>query len=202
MFTGIIQEKGLLKSIKKIGTTKRIIIKAPKSSKKLKKGDSLAVNGACLTMIEKKNTELAFDIIEETLKKSHFQKIKENDTLNLELPLRYGDLLSGHLILGHIDGTGTVKKITREKIEIEFPKKLTKFITQKGCIAINGASLTVAEKKSRSFTIALTPYTGKNTNLGNLHEKEKVNMEIDLFARYLGKCSIKQTNKAIYETIT
>lgn len=185
MFTGIIQEKGLLKSIKPIGTAKKLIIKAPKSAKKLKKGDSLAVDGVCLTVIGKNNAELTFDVIEETLKKSRFQNIKNNDVLNLELPLKYGDPVNGHLILGHIDGTGIVKKITSKKIEIEFPKKLTKFIARKGCIALNGASLTIAEKKSRSCTIALTPYTEQNTNLGYIRKKEKVNIEIDLLARYL-----------------
>lgn len=190
MFTGIIQEIGIIKKIKPTSHTTTLTITAPNSSQKLKKGDSLAVDGVCLTVTKKNKNKISFDIIEETLKKSRFQNLKNGDRLNLELPLRYGDFVSGHLMLGHIDGTGIVKKTTKSKkntiqIEIEFLHKLSKFIAQKGCIGINGTSLTVAEKKSRNIIIALTPFTRQNTNLGELHEKDKVNLEIDLIARYL-----------------
>lgn len=190
MFTGIIQEKGIIKKIKSTSPGKTLTITAPNSSKKLKKGDSLAVDGVCLTVTKKNKNEISFDIIEETLKKSRFQNIKNGDSLNLELPIRYGDFVSGHLLLGHIDGTGIVKKISKSnkntaQIEIKFPHKLSKFIAQKGCIGINGISITVAKKKSRSFIIALTPFTGHNTNLSDLKKQDEVNLEIDLIARYL-----------------
>lgn len=190
MFTGIIQELGIIKKIKSIGPGKTLTITAPNSSKKLKKGDSLAVDGVCLTVTEKNKNEISFGIIEETLKKSRFQNIKNGESLNLELPIRYGNFVSGHLLLGHIDGTGKIKKITKSnkntaQIEIDFPKNLGKLIAPKGCIGVNGISLTVAEKKSLSFIIALTPFTGHNTNLTDLKEQDEVNLEIDVLARYL-----------------
>lgn len=185
MFTGIIEEKGTLKEIRKRKNGLELLFHAPKSAKKLKRGDSLAVDGVCLTVTKKHHSLLFFDVIEETVKKTRFQSVKKNDKVNLELPLTIKDFISGHLLLGHIDTTGTIENITTQKITITYPKNFQKFVACKGCIAINGISLTIAEKEKNTFSIALTPYTTRNTNLESLKKGDRVNLEFDLIARYL-----------------
>lgn len=189
MFTGIIQELGTIKAVQETKSGKTIAIHAPKLSKALKNGDSLAVDGVCLTVTKKTKNKLFFDIIWETLSKSSFKFLKKNSKVNLELPLTLNDKISGHLVLGHIDGTAKVLKISQKgrgkEIEIEIPKKFEQYIAQKGCICVNGVSLTVAEKKKRSFMVAITPYTAKETNLEDLEKNSIINIETDLIARYL-----------------
>lgn len=189
MFTGIIQEIGIVQSIIKTPSGKKLKVTSKKLAKELKKGDSLAVDGVCLTLIHKQKNEIEFEIIPETLEKSHFKNLQKHAEVNLEPPLKIGEKLSGHLTLGHIDGTGKVKKVIKKgdgrTIEIFFPEKLNRYIAEKGCIAMNGVSLTIAKKEKNFFAVALTPYTGKNTNLMGLKKGMLVNIEVDLIARYI-----------------
>ncbi len=152
-------------------------------------GDSLAVDGVCLTVTEKKKNTLFFDVVQETLKKTNFNDKKEKSLVNLETALTLQDMLSGHLLLGHIDETGKVETITKRgkglEIEIQYSKNIGKFIATKGCIAMNGTSLTIKKKGKRSFSIAVIPHTAEQTTLGQLQKGDKVNIEIDLIARYL-----------------
>lgn len=187
MFTGIARAIGKIKNKKQ--TRSSVIFEIEKKSLVLKIGDSVSVNGACLTVIKKNNTSFWIDVMPETLKKTNLGQLNAGSSVNLEPALKLKDSLSGHFVTGHVDNVSKVikKEKTRrgEILTIKFPKKLKPFIAKKGSIAINGVSLTVASVSSNLCTIALIPFTARNTNLGALKKGDYVNIEIDIIARYL-----------------
>lgn len=189
MFTGIIKEIGKISAISHQKGGKLIRISAKTSLKKRKIGNSIAVDGACLTITKLGKNYFEADITPETLRKTRLALIKKGETVNLETPLKVGDTIDGHFTLGHIDATGIVKKIKEEgnsrKIIIEFPEHIAKYLACKGSITVNGVSLTISDLRTKTFEVALIPETLKRTNLGNLKVGTVVNIEVDLIARYI-----------------
>lgn len=187
MFTGIIQEIGIVVKKNPHGA-KGISLEIASKKLKPKIGASISVNGACLTVTQKKKGTLLFDIVHETMSRTNLGKLEISDRVNLEPSMRTSDLFDGHFVMGHVDSAGVVKKISqRKELTIAVPKKLMKFITEKGSIALNGVSLTIARTWENTFIVALIPFTLKQTNLGALKKGDTVNIEIDLIARYLAR---------------
>lgn len=183
MFTGIIKHIGTVKK----NSSGVLLVYSPTLSPN--KSDSIAVDGVCLTVMAKKNYIIEFDVMPETLKCTTLKFLKDGDKVNMETALTLSDFVGGHLVTGHIDSTCEVRKIKTDKnakiITFFFPKKFVKFIVNKGSIAINGVSLTVINASSSTFEVSLVEYTLQHTNLGNLHLSDKVNLEVDIIARYL-----------------
>ena len=188
MFTGIIQSIGLIKKIESFKKDIQIsIVYDPKKINGIKLGDSISVNGICLTVQKKQKNQFIFHVSEETLNRTIV--FKENAIVNLESSLLYNGKMGGHFVTGHIDGIGKISEIKINSqcwiIEIKPPKKLLKFIAEKGSVSINGVSLTVNSIKDDKFKVNIIPFTLKETNLGGLARGSEINIEIDLIARYL-----------------
>jgi riboflavin synthase len=168
-----------------------LILQAPEISPKIKKGDSLAINGVCLTLVKKEKDFLYFFLSQETLDKTNLGLLKPGNKVNLEIPLTLQSPLSGHLVTGHVDGKGKVIKIERrgqnKRLFISFPKDLRKYIIPKGSIAINGVSLTVALLFENYLEIELIPFTLEHTNLNQLKAGDIINIECDLIGKYLNQ---------------
>tara|TARA_A100001011_G_scaffold117461_1_gene124014 strand:+ start:59 stop:643 length:585 start_codon:yes stop_codon:yes gene_type:complete len=189
MFNGIIKNTGLITNIKK---SKKSMILSIESSLKIKKnmiGSSISCDGVCLTLISKKNKILSFYLSYETIKRSNFSKVKVGKIINLEKSLKFGDEVSGHYTQGHVDTIGKIQKIKIiDKtwfLKISIPTKYNKFVIEKASIHINGVSLTVSKKTKKFFEISIIPHTLKLTNLKNLKEKDLLNIEFDIFGKYL-----------------
>lgn len=180
MFTGIIQEMGTAEK-----TGKTLKVRAGGVLKDKKTGDSIAVDGVCLTITKLSKNSFWADVIAETAKLTTLGKLKPGQKVNLEPAMKCGGILNGHFVTGHIDTTGKILKNKNGTVDIGFHKKFKKYIAKKGSITINGVSLTVADLDGSIFTVKLIPHTIKNTNLGNLKKNDKVNIEVDILARYL-----------------
>ena len=188
MFTGIIQSIGSIKKIESFKKDVQIsIVYDPKKINGIKLGDSISVNGICLTVQKKQKNQFIFHVSEETLNRTIV--FKENAIVNLESSLLYNRKMGGHFVTGHIDGIGKISEIKISSqcwiVEIKPPKKLLKFIAEKGSVSINGVSLTVNSIKNDKFKVNIIPFTLKETNLGGLARGSEINIEIDLIARYL-----------------
>jgi riboflavin synthase len=188
MFTGIIQSIGVIKKIESLKKDVQIsIVYDPKKINDINLGDSISVNGICLTVQKKQKNQFIFHVSQETLNRTIV--FKENAMVNLESSLLYNGKVGGHFVTGHIDGIGKISEIKINSqcwiIEIKPPKKLLKFIAEKGSVSINGVSLTVNSIKDDRFKVNIIPFTLKETNLGALVKGSEINIEIDLIARYL-----------------
>lgn len=189
MFTGIITHLGKITNKKDT----KISIEADQSLlEKLEKGTSISVNGTCLTVLEKpKKKSFTVEIMPETQKKTTFGQLKTANLVNLELPTTPETMLSGHIVQGHIDSIGTIKHIEPKGnsyiLTIEIPQNLSKYIVEKGSIALNGISLTVIEAADTHFTVGIIPFTWQNTMLHTIKEGTPVNIETDVLAKYLEK---------------
>jgi riboflavin synthase len=157
----------------------------------LKTGHSVAVNGVCLTAVEVDGHSFVAEVMNETLARTSLETVDERPDVNLELPLRPADRLGGHVVQGHVDGLGVVRSVTQDGfarvVEIEPPAELLRYIVQKGSIAVDGVSLTVAAERERSFTVSLIPETLQRTNLGRAQPGTRVNLEVDVLAKYVEK---------------
>lgn len=183
MFSGIIEELGEVKSISRRGKVTRLEIQADLAAQDVKIGDSIAVNGACLTLIENKAGVLSFEVMSETLKLTNLGFLKIREKVNLERSLKIGGRLSGHFVTGHIDCPGIIRRKNYQEnnlgFEIVVPQEFIANITLKGSVAIDGISLTVVAKKSNTFTVFIIPYTLKNTTLQFKGPSAKVNVEFN-----------------------
>ena len=193
MFTGIIKELGLVKNIIHKGLSLELTIQA-KLAVNLHPGDSISVNGVCLTVTDRARDEFKVDVVAETMKKTTLGSLKIRDKVNMEPPLQANQPLGGHIINGHIDGVGMIKnklqKGDASTFEFSLPSEiraLSKYIVEKGPIAIDGISLTVVEARTSSFTVSIIPFTLKNTTLGFRRIGDKVNIEVDILAKYVEK---------------
>ena len=188
MFTGIIKDLGKITIVKKMGNRMEIEVK---SNLKLNEADSISVNGICLTVKSKKGNRFLFDISNETLKRSDIGKIRIGEIVNLEPAVTLNEALSGHIVQGHIDGTGkikTIKKIDNNLVlEISLSENLMNFVVEKGSIAIDGVSLTVAYFKRNYIGISVIPYTFENTNFKYKKVGDTVNIETDIIGKYVKK---------------
>ena len=199
MFTGLIEKVASVKNISLNSMGAKISFSA--DFENVKVGDSIAINGVCLTMTSVENNNFCADVMRETLNISNLKYLKNNDEINLERAMKLNDRLDGHIVSGHIDCTAMVKNISIDG----FSKRIvfacpTELIIKKGSIAINGVSLTVSNVWDDSFEVSLIPETIKNTNLKNLKNGDIVNIEYDLFAKYIQKfTSNKQNSKLTFE---
>jgi riboflavin synthase len=193
MFTGLVEEVGTVVSIVETGGNHRITINAPNSAKELKQGNSIAVSGVCLTALDIRPDTFCADLAEETWTRTSFSRITEGAEINLELPLRVDARMGGHIVQGHVDGTGRLiglQPIANADdfwLLIEIPQDLEKYVVFKGSIAIEGISLTVAKLEGLRLTIAIIPHTIEMTNLNSLKPGDPVNIETDIVAKYLEK---------------
>jgi len=188
MFTGIISHLGRLKEVKQ----SRYTFLAPKSLlKKLKKGGSIAVNGVCLTVVSLGKTTFSVDVMPETIKKTSLGDLRPGDYVNLERPVSASGLFEGHIVLGHIDQTGTIASIKKEGnsriFRFKAPPSVLKYLVNKGSVAINGISLTVIKTEKNSFTVGIIPHTWKKTMLRFAKPGDRVNIEVDVLAKHIKK---------------
>ena len=190
MFNGIIFNTGKVKKkhIDRFGLILTINSKININSKK-EIGSSICCSGACLTLTKYKNKNLSFYISKETIERSNLSMLKINDIVNLEKPIKFGDRISGHFIQGHVDATARVKKIKLSGkswyIDFSLKKKFKKYLINKGSIAVNGVSLTIAKVKQNVFQVVVIPHSLKLTNLIKLQEKDLVNIEFDILLKYI-----------------
>lgn len=189
MFTGIITDLGEVQKLDKGSRSLRLSIKTRYNTGNIAIGASIACNGCCLTVIEKSNNILVFDVSPETLDKTTLNSAKLGDLINLEQATKVGDELGGHLVTGHIDGVAevvSIKEIENNwQIKFKLPANFKKYIAAKGSVTINGTSLTVNNVENDLFEVNIIPHTLEQTNLKLLKVGSKVNFEIDLIARYL-----------------
>jgi riboflavin synthase len=187
MFTGIINHTGLFRGYRR--GKQEITIEAPSVVSKIEVGESLAVNGVCLSLIKKENKSLFFDLSQETIKKTTLGSLKQGEMLNLEQPLSLSSPLSGHLITGHVDSRAKVLLVSPKKpgkrLKISFPPELRPYFIPEGSVALNGVSLTIARLSLSSFEVELIPITLKNSNLGSLKRGDTVNVECDIIGKYV-----------------
>jgi riboflavin synthase len=198
MFTGLVQETGQIIAIrqqraKKGRTLTRITIAAKRVPAELKLGDSVAVSGVCLTAVEVKRKEFSADLAEETLQRTSLARLKKNSLVNLELPARPQDRLGGHIVQGHVDGTGKLASLAQIKgrddwrLAVDIPASLARYVVAQGSISIEGISLTVASIAGNQVEIAIIPHTWEATNLRDLRPGDPVNIEVDVLAKYVEK---------------
>jgi len=185
VFTGIVEEVGIVAKISDSGMT----VTASKVLEDVKLGDSIAVNGACLTAVNFTKTEFSVDLSPETMRRTSLGQLSEGSPVNLERALLVSDRMGGHIVQGHVDGTGRIMSTKTEGDSIIFrvrvPKRLNRYIVEKGFVAVDGISLTVVKRGASSFTLAVIPYTLKNTNLVSLSVGDRVNLEADILAKYV-----------------
>ena len=191
MFTGIIEELGKISALTKGDKSLKLKVECNKVTEGLLLGDSVAVNGVCLTAVNFGSSFFEADISYETIAKTSLNNIKTGSIVNLERALTLSSRLGGHIIQGHIDGTGRILNITKYgdsyKLFISYPEYIDKYIVSKCSIAIDGISLTVADVKNKSFEVAVIPHTYENTNLKYKKNGDTVNLESDIIARYVEK---------------
>ena len=189
MFTGIIEGLGKIRSIHSTGRGQRLAIEADFSLDQTKIGDSIAVNGACLTAVEIDGKRFAADVSPETLQVTTFNKVKVGDPVNLERSLRLSDRIDGHLVAGHIDGTGVIRQSDSSGnaiiITIAAAESLARYMIVKGSVAVDGISLTINNCDSGSFSVSVIPHTAKLTTMGYKGRGDRVNIEVDMIGKYV-----------------
>jgi riboflavin synthase len=190
MFTGLVETKGRVAAVERNGAGARLRVEA---GVELRPGDSVSVNGVCLTATEVHEAAFAADLMAETLRRSSLGALDEGDEVNLELPVAADGRLGGHFVQGHVDGTGTVQSLDDEGfarvLRIGAAPELLRYVVDKGSIAVEGVSLTVAAVDDESFTVSLIPETLERTTLGALEPGRPVNLEVDVLAKYVEKLS-------------
>jgi riboflavin synthase len=189
MFTGIIEETGAIRKITQAARSARVEIAARTVLEDSRLGDSIAVNGVCLTVVEKSGQSFSADVSAETLRRTSLGKLRSGARVNLERPLLPTSRLGGHIVQGHVDGTGEFLEARPEGdgwiVRIGFPEQLGRYIVEKGSITVDGISLTVAALSDTWFEIAIIPHTWQVTNLASLKRGDVVNLEVDIIAKYV-----------------
>jgi riboflavin synthase len=196
VFTGLVGGLGRVVRSERSEDGVRVTI-ASRLAAELHEGDSIAVNGVCLTATGLDGDSFAAEVMNETLARTSLRALDVGAALNLELPLRAGDRLGGHVVQGHVDGMGTVALVSEDgfarRLRIDAPHEVLRYVVQKGSIAVDGVSLTVAEMDDRSFTVSLIPETLQRTNLGSAEPGARVNLEVDVLAKYVEKLIVQAT---------
>jgi riboflavin synthase len=190
MFTGLVESTGTVASVRRDGDGARLSVTTALAGE-LRDGDSVAVNGVCLTARAVDGDSFAADVMAETLRRSSLGPLADGDSVNLELPVRAGGRLGGHVVQGHVDGVGTVASVTAEGfarvVRVEAPPELLRYVVDKGSIAIDGVSLTVSAVDDQALEVSLIPETLERTTLGSLEPGRTVNLEVDVLAKYVEK---------------
>lgn len=189
MFTGIIEEAGTIARIEVQPEGASLVVRAEQTAADAKIGDSVAVNGVCLTVVEQNGAELRFDAVTETLRRTSLGRLREGSRVNLERPLRANGRFDGHVVQGHVDGVGTLESVTPEgnsyRLRFRAPAELLRYVVEKGSITVDGISLTVAALGDGWFEVAIIPHTWQVTNLGEHQPGATVNLEVDILAKYV-----------------
>jgi riboflavin synthase len=189
MFTGLVEEIGSVLWIRATERGTQLQIAAPGISQEVRKGDSLAVNGCCLTVTGHRREQLTFDLLEETLDRTNLRTLRRDSVVNLERSLSASDLLGGHFVQGHVDCAARVIAFEENgadhRLEVELPPDFAHYIAYKGSVAVNGISLTVAEVLPNSFAVWVIPHTKRHTNLDAVAPGDSLNVEFDLLAKYV-----------------
>ena len=190
MFTGIIEEIGKVISVEPLADGRRLTISAPKIVGNMKNGDSICVNGICLTVTKLDEKNFWCEAVGTTLVKSNLSELKINSYVNLERALLVSDRIGGHIVQGHVNGTGIIEQINKIAenylIEISIPPNLKKYVVEEGSITVDGISLTVAAIAGNKIGLSIIPHTWENTNLNKKRAGDKVNIETDIIAKYVG----------------
>jgi riboflavin synthase len=190
MFTGLVESTGTVASVQREGDGARLSVATPLAAE-LRDGDSVAVNGVCLTARAVGPDSFAADVMAETLRRSSLGPLADGDAVNLELPVRAGGRLGGHVVQGHVDGTGTVASVTADGfarvVRVEASPELLRYVVEKGSIAIDGVSLTVSAVDGEALEVSLIPETLERTTFGSLEPGRTVNLEVDVLAKYVEK---------------
>lgn len=198
MFTGIVEEVGSVQEINRSSGETRVKIKAIKIVDDLRVGDSVMVNGACLTVTEVKGDAISFDISGETILRTNFVELRSGSEVNLERALKVSDRLGGHFVTGHIDGTAEITSFHEQDgslmLTVDIGKLDRRFVVEKGSIAIDGISLAVARQHGSMVEVAIIPYTLNATNLNARKPGDKVNVELDIFAKYAIKALAREND--------
>jgi riboflavin synthase len=186
MFTGIVEERGVVQAI----SPTRLRVAARTVPGDLAIGDSMAVNGVCLTVVERSDAHVAFDVSEETLRRTSFSRLSAGDGVNLERPVTLMARLGGHLVQGHVDGVGEIAGLERTGdggvwLTVRAPEALGRYLVEKGSVSVDGISLTIAAIDGATFSVALIPHTLDVTTLGSAEVGHPVNLEVDVIARYV-----------------
>lgn len=184
MFTGLVEETGRLRSLERTGETTRIAFDASVVVEGAAVGDSIAVNGCCLTVVALGEGWWAADAVDETLSRTNLGALRPGDAVNLERPVRLEDHLGGHLVQGHVDGVGTVVSPPPD-LRVRVPAELLRYLVPKGSVAVDGVSLTVVEVFDDGFSVALIPHTIAATNFVDRRAGDPVNLEVDVVAKYV-----------------
>ncbi|WP_406380001.1 riboflavin synthase [Streptomyces sp. NBC_01618] len=189
MFTGIVEELGEVTAVEKLDDASRFRLRGPVVTEGAKHGDSIAVNGVCLTVVDLGEGEFTADVMAETLNRSSLGALETGSRVNLERPMAVGGRLGGHIVQGHVDGTGRIVERTIsenwEIVKISLPADLTRYVVEKGSITVDGVSLTVVDAGPDYFTISLIPTTLALTTLGIKEPGDPVNLEVDVIAKYV-----------------
>lgn len=203
MFTGLVEETGTITSVTRRGGSVIFTVRGKRTVKGLRIDHSIAVDGACLTVIKRRGTTFDVQAVEETLKKTTLGRLKAGSTVNLERPLLLSDRLGGHFVLGHVDGLGKIVAIVARKSSsvfwIHVPRRFISHLVPVGSIAISGVSLTIAEIKADSFAVSIIPHTMAVTTFGRLQRGDPVNLEFDILGKYvqqLLKAGVQRAKKA------
>lgn len=188
MFSGIVEAKGHVAECNVSSNGARLTIETNLDTKDIRIGDSICVDGACLTAVSVIDGQISFEVVNETLRKTTLGKLVKNSSVNLERSLKVGDRIHGHVVSGHVDAVATVLEVKADgeskRLLIELPHQLRPYVTQKGSICISGISLTLGEVTDTSFSVYIIPHTSNVTTLGALVKGSEVNIEVDMLARY------------------
>jgi riboflavin synthase len=189
MFTGLIEKIGTVVAARASHRGTQLQIDAPRIAKRIRSGNSIAVNGCCLTLASRRGNRLTFDLLEETVARTNLKNLHRNDRVNLERALAANERFGGHFVQGHIDCVSPILSFEKEganfRLELGLPSEFAHYVACKGSIAVNGISLTVAEIPAGSFVVWIIPYTKRHTNLDKAKTGELVNLEFDILAKYV-----------------
>jgi riboflavin synthase len=193
MFTGIVVERGVVKRAKRRRGLMDLEVEAPRVARELRKGDSVAVNGVCLTATATGRRRFSADLMEESLMRTSLGELRKGAPVNLELPVRMSDRLGGHIVQGHVDGVARVIRVERsgtaDRAWFAADDEVLRYLVPKGSVAIDGVAMTVVDVGRASFQVALIPHTLENTTLGGLEVGARVNIEVDVLAKYVERLS-------------
>ncbi len=200
MFTGIIEDKGKVLKVEYRGQEKRLTIGLPPHLTEVQLGDSININGVCLTVAQKGQQSIELDLSKETLQRTALGELNQGDQVNLERALRLSDRLGGHIVTGHIDGIGVIVERKKERdflrLGIRIPESVSKYVVQKGSIAVDGISLTVNEYQGAEIQLTLIPYTIEKTTLVDKKVGDRLNVEADILGKYVEKLLAREDKKS------
>jgi riboflavin synthase len=189
VFTGIVRELGTVVEVEEAAGGRALVVSAPETAGRTKLGDSVAVDGVCLTATRVEGGSIAFHAVPETIVRSTLGELEVNDPVNVEPALRAGEELGGHYVQGHVDAVGRIQSVEAEgeglRVFVEAPDDVLRFCVEKGSITVDGVSLTVAELAADAFAVALVPHTLEGTTLSELRPRQRVNLEVDVLAKYV-----------------